>query len=57
VNQRFNDVNGNMNQRFNAVDSKIANIEARQTNVVAREYDDPIRVITGPGGLNPPLAF
>ncbi len=54
VNQRFIDFNTNMNQRFNAVNSELANIQARQTNVVAKEYGDPIRVITGPGGQNPP---
>jgi hypothetical protein len=52
--QWFDDLNTNMNQRFDDVDSKLANIEARQTNVVATEHDDPIRVITGPGGQNPP---
>jgi hypothetical protein len=54
MNQWFDDLEFNMNQQFDDVDSKLDNIEARQTNVVATEHDDPIRVITGPGGQNPP---
>jgi hypothetical protein len=54
VTKWFHDLNKTMNERLNSIERQLANIEARQTNVVAAEHDDPIRVITGPDGQNPP---
>jgi hypothetical protein len=54
LNDTVNTLSINMNQGFDSIDRQLANIEARQTNVLATEHGDPIRVITGPDGQNPP---
>jgi hypothetical protein len=46
MNNQLNAINNTIDQGFNSVDSQIDSMEARQTNV----HEDPIGVITGPGG-------
>jgi hypothetical protein len=71
IDNQLKTLNDTINKRFDALDKPLdaidqgldssicrsTNMEARQMNVVARDHEDPIRVITGPSGLIPPAVL
>ena len=50
-------MNTNVNNRFNQIDARLVNVEARQVNATLTEPTDPISPIVDNGGNNPPAFF